>query len=302
MKSNRNSKYLSSVFEGGNQNDPLEWIVFLIRPIWPRIELELIREIHWDLVSIFVGTDGDFKKTTMPYHNLRHTLMTVLATVRLFHGLRCNGVEVTEKTLLQGLLSAYFHDSGMLVKKTDTATSGSKYLKNHETRSIVFLQNYLIAKKLPAELGDGCETIIRYTAIKSDPETFKPHLREIRLAGQVVGSADILAQMADRYYLESLPLLFQEQKAGGINEYSTPIELMERTAYFYYNIALKRLVTKFPLTATAMRAHFLKQHAIDRDLYLENIRNNIRYLKKILINCRKTDCLDQHLRRKPPLI
>ena len=59
------------------------------------------------------------------------------------------------------------------------------------------------------DISRDCATIINYTDLESDPATFDYHPHEIQLAGQVIGSADILAQMADRYYLECLPLLFQ---------------------------------------------------------------------------------------------
>jgi hypothetical protein len=238
----------------------------------------------------------------MPYHNLRHSLMVVLASLRLFHGLHCNRVRISEDTLTRGILASYFHDLGMLLQRKDQAEHGTEYMAEHEGRSIRLLQNYLAARNLPQALGADCAIIIKYTELSSDPSTFPGHDDDVMIAGQVVGSADILAQMADRYYLECLPLLFEEQQRGGINEHQTALELMEHTAYFYHNVVLKRLVTTFSDTMLAMQTHFRERHAINRDLYLENIDRNMDYLKDILRKCESIACTEKYLRRIPPII
>ncbi len=299
---NQNSKYLSHIFEGGNDGDPIEEIVYLAGEINPRFDVELLREIHKDLISFFSGSHPGFRKNTMPYHNLRHSLMVVLASVRLFHGLHCNGVIIPADTLFKGILSSYFHDTGMLLKNEDPAASGTVYIAGHEDRSISYARDYITQKGFDKTIITDCATIIRYTELTSNPATFAIHSNETQLAGQVVGSADILAQMADRYYLECLPLLFKEQQAGGVNRYNSALELMEHTAYFYHNVVLKRLVTTFSSTIDAMQTHFRKRHTINRDLYLENIDNNINFLKKILEECDDISCMDKYLKRSPPII
>ena len=173
-------------------------------------------------------------------------------------------------------------------------------MAKHETRSILFLDKYLAEKGFAKDISRDCATIIRYTDLDSDPPTFDYHSHEIQLAGQVVGSADILAQMADRYYLECLPLLFDEQQAGGINRHNSARELMEHTEKFYHDVVLKRLATTFSNTTQAMQTHFREMYKIDRNLYLENINKNINYLKKIIAQCDSIDCLDKHLKRNPP--
>lgn len=297
-----NNIYLSHIFEGGTAGNPIDEILYLIHEINPTIDLQFIRELHTDLISFFTGQHPDFRKSTMPYHNLRHSLMVVLASARLFHGLSCNHVFFSSDTLFKGILSAYFHDSGMLLKQGDSAMSGTAYIADHEERSIAFLVDYITKKNLDPDISKDCSIIIKYTELKSDPATFGPHSAEIQLAGQVVGSADMLAQMADRYYLECLPLLFKEQKAGGVNQHDTALELMEHTAYFYHNVVLKRLVTTFSETADAMQSHFRNRHTIDMDLYLDNIDKNIRYLKRILAKCNNISCIDKYLKRIPPII
>ena len=227
--------------------------------------------------------------------------MVVLASARLFHGLHCNKVCITPETLFKGLLAAYFHDTGMLLQEGDTTQCGTTYMANHEERSILFLRNYVLQNGYDEGIITDCATIINYTDLKSDPTTFEYHTQDIQLAGQVIGSADILAQMADRYYLECLPLLFNELEAGGINQHNSAQELMEQTEIFYHEVVVKRLTTTFSGTSQAMQTHFRERYKIDRNLYIENIDKNIKYLKKIISQSNGIDCLEKHLKRVPPV-
>ena len=295
-----NNKDLAHIFEGIHQGTPLDEIVYLVQLIDPKFDTGQLLKVHRDLTAFFTGTHPDFQKNTMPYHNLRHSILVVLASARLFHGLHCNHVRISAETLFEGLLAAYFHDSGMLLLENDSAVSGTTYIAGHESRSIAFLTRYAEEKGFGTKIITDCATIINYTNLENDPATFDFHTHEIQIAGQVVGSADILAQMADRYYLESLPLLFVEQQAGGINKHNSALELLEHTSKFYHNIVLRRLVTTFSNTANALSSHFQARHTINRNLYTENIDKNILYLRKILTKCENMEDLQQYLKRTPP--
>ncbi len=294
------TKNLAHLFEGNLNGNHLEEILHLAEKICPSIDLEVIRDIYNDLTSFFSGSSPHFQRNTLPYHNLRHSQMVILASTRLFHGLHCNQVRISPETLFKGLLAACFHDTGMLLLEDDPTPSGMKYIANHEARSILFLSKYVARKGFGKDVSRDCATIINYTDLESDPATFDYHTHEIQIAGQVIGSADILAQMADRYYLECLPLLFNEQETGGINQYDSALELMEHTAIFYQNVVLKRLIVTFSNTSQAMQTHFREMYNIDRNLYIENIDKNINYLKKIISKCGNIDCLEKHLKRVPP--
>lgn len=295
------NKNLTHIFEGNLDGNPLDEILLLAEKICSSIDLGLIREVNNDLISFFSGSSADFQKNTLPYHNLRHSQKVVLASARLFHGLHCNQVHISPETLFKGLLAAYFHDIGMLLPEGDPALSGTAYMENHEDRSILFLDKYAAKKGFGEDISRDCATIINYTNLDSDPATFDFHAHEIQMAGQVIGSADILAQMADRYYLECLPLLFNEQESGGINQHNSAFELMEHTANFYHNVILNRLTTTFSNTSSAMQTHFREMYKVDRNLYLENIDKNIIYLKEIISKCDGIDCLEKHLKRIPPI-
>ncbi|MEN8190917.1 MAG: hypothetical protein ABFS19_13810 [Thermodesulfobacteriota bacterium] len=116
-----------------------------------------------------------------------------------------------------------------------------------------------------------------------------------------MGSADILAQMADRYYLERLPLLFAEHQEGGIGNYNSVLELMEQTSDFYHNVVIDRLAHSFGNLTKFMQVHFRERWGMERNLYLENIKKNIKYIRFVLRECQgDIDSVKKYLRRIPP--
>jgi hypothetical protein len=295
--------YITKIFEGGSTGNPLDEIISLSSEICPTADHLLLRNIYKDLRSFFSGSHLFFQKNSLQYHDLRHSQMVVLATIRLLHGLHCNHVHISEDMLTKSLLSACFHDTGMLLLNGDTANSGTEYIARHEERSILFLDRYITHKNLDRKISKDCATIIHYTNLSLDPATFDLHSLEVQLAGQVVGSADILAQMADRYYLEALPVLYRELKDGSGCQYTSALNLMEHTANFYHNVIQERLVHTFSNISQSMRLHFYERYKIDRNLYAENIRKNITYLEQTITQC-KTEfgCMKELLQRRPPTI
>lgn len=296
-----NNKIITQIFEGGNTGDLLDEILYLSPLICPTIDSTLIRDIHSDISAFFAGTHQFFQKNTLEYHNLRHTQAVALATVRLFHGLHCKNISIDKDTLTKGLLSAYFHDTGLLLLKGDNTQRNKKYITGHEERSILFLYRYCELKNLNEDILKDCATIIHYTNLSLNPTSFDFHSPEVQLAGQVVGSADILAQMGDRYYLETLPVLYKELRADTNCKYKSALHLMEHTADFYHNIVLERLSNTFSNTSQSMQVHFRERHKINRNLYIENIIKNIGYLNQIITQCDgEISCMEKSLKRKPP--
>jgi hypothetical protein len=292
---------LNTLFETGITNDPLDEILTLVVQTDRNADPEFIRQIHYHIKDFFSGMYPGFQASSTKYHNLRHTQSVVLATIRLFHGLMLDNHRFPPRIIEQCLLCAYFHDTGLLLQTSETADSGASYTKYHEVRSIRFLNQYLDSSKTPLNFRENCATIIKFTNLRIDPNTLHIPSDEIRLSGRILGSADILAQMANRYYLECLPHLYQEHLTGGIQEHASALDLMRHTANFYQNIIEKRLQETFGNITKSMRTHFLNRWQIDQDLYQIKISKNIKYLKKIVTECKvELECLEKYLRRIPP--
>ena len=118
------------------------------------------------------------------------------------------------------------------------------------------------------------------------------------MLGQIVGSADLLAQMADREYLEKLFMLFREFEEAGVPGYGSELDLLHKTEDFYKYVALQRLSEDFSGVSAFMRFHFKARWDLERDLYQESILANIEYLRTIVHRCDETySCYLEFLRR-----
>jgi hypothetical protein len=294
--------FLTKLFESGCTDDPLDEILALLTLMAPGVNQEPLIELHREIGLIFAGDHPEYRQSNTKYHNLGHTYGVVLATVRLFYGLSCDAWPVSEETLTKALYSAYFHDCGLLLKHSEDAATGAAFTIGHEKRSMFFLADYLKEKKFPLPFITDCSVIIQCTNLSIDPDSLFFPSAEMQLASFAVGSADILAQMADRYYLERLPSLFQEHQEGGIANYDSAVELMEQTSRFYYDVVVDRLSRVFGNLTKYMRVHFRERCGVDRDLYLDNMENNVKYIQLVVKLCSgdMEESLQKYLRRIPP--
>jgi hypothetical protein len=89
---------------------------------------------------------------------------------------------------------------------------------------------------------------------------------EIMTMGKILGSADLIAQMADRNYLEKLPLLFLEFEEAKMPGFETPLELFKNTEEFYHSVVRTRLTEEMDNVSSAALFHFKERWDIDRDL------------------------------------
>lgn len=293
---------LHYIFESGETANPLDEIITLASQICPETDCKILQKVHTDVTAIFSGRSPGFEASTTKYHDLRHTYSVVLATIRLFHGLYHENCRLPHDLIIQGLLSAYFHDSGMLPQTISEAQNDAGYTRDHEKRSIVILDRYLHDNQFPKQYCRNCETIIKYTILDWEINSGETVDNQLHLCGQVVGTADLLAQMADRYYLESLPLLFQEHQDSGLDKHTSALELMSSTLDFHEQVIKRRLNRTLGDIAPVMQTHFRQRWNIDRNIYLENIQLNLDYLKKITEDCSMDlSCWGKYLRRNPPI-
>jgi len=293
--------HMYAIFESGETANPLDEILTLTLQLCPDADPTILERVHKDITGIFSGKYPGFRESGTKYHNLRHTYSVVLAAIRLFHGLLHEKVTVSSDFIFQGLISAYFHDIGMLPQASSEAKNYASLTRYHESRSIAILSSYLKKNKLPRDYWKNCAAIIQYTSLDWDETPGNITNNALELCGQVIGTADLLAQMADRYYLESLPLLFQERRESGIEDYSSALDLMLNTIEFHEKVIKKRLRETLGNLAPAMQTHFRKRWNIDKNLYLDNINLNLEYLRMIQKDCvMDLSCWGKYLRRNPP--
>ena len=99
----------------------------------------------------------------------------------------------------------------------------------------------------------------------------------------MLGTSDLLGQMADRTYLEKLLFLFLEMQEAKIQDFDDEFDLLKKTLEFY-ELTKDRFANEMDGVNSFMRDHFKTRWDIDKDLYLEAVENQMKYLKSILEN------------------
>jgi len=266
-------------------SETLAEIKYILLLIDPDFDATLLKNVYTDIVSLFNGEYPGYRPSNTKYHNLEHTCAVTLATARLLHGLHVQNHKYHSRVMLIGLLAALFHDTGFIQTKEESEGTGAQFTIGHEDRSIAFMAKHLANKDFTAQEIRDCGHIIRCTILSQPLKNIPFHADEIRTMGKILGSADLIAQMADRNYLEKLPLLFLEFEEAGMPGFESPLELFKKTEEFYHTVVKTRLSEEMENVASAALYHFRMRWGIDRDLYAESIKDNIKNMKGINLDC-----------------
>ncbi len=264
------------------------------------LETAFIDLAFYDLRRLFSGQFPGYQASDTPYHDLRHTISVALALVRMMHGQRVEtGGTLAPATLELAILSAFFHDTGLIRRREEKGEgSGARFIIGHEDRSITLLRYYCSLHGRSDQEIEQCAQMIRCTNLGIDPRKLPFASEDTRLAGFMLGSADILAQMADRVYLEKLPRLYQEFQEGGVKGYESSRDMYRRTTKCAIQVLGQRLSECFDNVSGFMRGHFRTRWGVDSDLYCEAISRSLDYVGKLNQQCQGDDCYHKHLRRK----
>jgi len=254
----------------------------IIKLINPTIDTSMIEMIYGDIITLFKGEYPGYRASNTKYHDLEHTNSVALATARLIHGCTLADMQFSDDNMLLGICAALFHDVGLIQTEDDRVGSGAKYTVGHEKRSITFMKLYMAEKDYPNQQIEDCAHLIMCTLLSLPPADIPFRTPVIATLGKIVGTADLMAQIADRYYLEKLLLLFQEFQEAGIPDFVNELDLLKKTEGFYKNVAKKRLADDFSGVSANMAAHFKSRWDVDEDLYSESIQKNIDYLRVLL--------------------
>ncbi|MHB8791073.1 MAG: hypothetical protein ACYDBT_14485 [Desulfobulbaceae bacterium] len=238
-----------------------------------------IEKIFADITRLFNGEFPGYKASNTKYHNLEHTCSTALAAARLMHGLHVQGQVFAQRLVQLCLIGALFHDTGLIQTEEEVEGTGARHTTGHEDRSIALMGKYLAEKGYSQEDIRDCNHIIKCTELFFPMEKIPFASEEVRTMGKIVGTADLVAQMADRNYQEKLPLLFMEFQEAGAQGFETPLELFSKTEEFYRKVARKRMKNELGGISAAALYHFRERWEIDNNLYEESIKFNIRRMQ-----------------------
>ena len=233
------------------------------------------------VIDLYEGRYPGYQACNTPYHDLRHVTDVFLALARLIHGSLLDGFVLDGRTIALALSASLFHDAGLIQASDDTEGTGAKYLANHDQRSLRLMRVY--GRKSgwsEAEIEAGC-FLISCTDLEHDvaiiayPEATVEHL------GKLLAAADLIAQMADRVYLEKLLYLYHEFQEGGIGDYAGEVDMLHNTIGFYESVD-QRLFSIAEMIDRLARRHFAARWEINVNLYQTAIDSQKEYLQFIL--------------------
>lgn len=250
-----------------------------------------------DIGRLYRGEHPDYLACDTEYHDIQHVLDVTLAMARLMDGYeRSRGGDgnggndspaLDAECFALGVATALFHDFGYLRRRGDRRHRyGAEYTTSHVGRGSVFLKSYLPTLGLGKMSAAGA-TLVHYTGYERPAETIPLSDTLLRRVGHMLGTADIIAQMSDRCYLEKCrDRLYPEFVLGGLAEKRLPggrrqvlfasgDDLVRKTPGFYLNAA-KRL--DFQL---ARAYEFAERHFGGQNLYLEEMQKNVRYAQAV---------------------
>jgi hypothetical protein len=201
------------------------------------------------------------------------------------------------------IITALFHDSGYIRHEVRDREfdNGAQFTMQHVSRSADFLRRYLPELGLAKDVGIA-SMIVHFTGYELDLDKIELDDPRDIICGHLIGTADLIAQMADRCYLEKCrDRLYKEFVVGGVAienakpgeymvRYKSGEDLLQKTPAFYQQVTRDRLNKKFN------RVYRYAEVLYDgHNPYIEAIRVNIEHLVKVLESGNWA-----LLRRKPP--
>ncbi len=178
------------------------------------------------MAQLYNGEYPGYHPCDTAYHDTQHVLDVTLAMARLINGYERGrvGVQPLDDGLFRlGVITALFHDCGYVREMSDQAhKNGAEFTLTHVSRGAHFLKGYL-PKIGMADVADIAAELIHFTGYEVAVTDIKVPSPIYRLLGNMLGSADIIAQMADRCYLEKCrDRLYPEFVVGGLAVKRTP--------------------------------------------------------------------------------
>lgn len=271
------------IFSIISKHDPTEVMIEGLKIFsyhYPQKEFVPIANVYHQIINLFKGRFKGYKACNTEYHDINHTLDAFLASLRIVDGYILAGNKFNMEILIKLLIATLLHDTGYIQEETDNDGTGAKYTKFHVMRSVEFLEkNYKTLKVNQNDISEISE-IIKCTGVKVNWEEI--HLsNELKVAGQILGTSDLIGQMADRNYLEKLLFLYYEFQEAQIPGFTTEFDILKNTLNFY-KVTIERLDNELGGVYKFAQYHFKERYNIDKNVYMEAIEKHMNYLTKII--------------------
>lgn len=272
---------LAELLPSVNEETVIEEVTVLLGGLPVGAGLPSVAEACTFVSRLYGGRVAGYRACNTEYHDLRHVHDVFLATARMIHGAVRTGSPVRARCVRLALLAALLHDVGYIQISEDGDGTGSKYTVEHVERGAAFVDRHGSDFGLDREAAADMQAMIRLTDLSMPPERAGFASEEAEFCGRILGAADLVAQMADRAYLEKLLFLYREFKEAGVGDYADEIDLLRKTLGFFA-YAEERLAYLLPSMERILVAHFTDRWGIGENLYRIAMANHRTYLKRIL--------------------
>jgi hypothetical protein len=238
---------------------------------------------------------------------MQHTLDMTLALARLIAGHELS-VEPADRLgpdrAELAIVSALFHDVGYLRhrERDANAVNGAVFTRVHVSRSGRYLEQYLPRIGLE-QFVPVISRIVHFTGYELNVDQIELEEPKDSVVGHLLGTADLVAQLADRCYLEKCrDRLYPEFVLGGVAMderphgkvlYHSAQDLLGKTLSFYQTSARLRLENNFNRVYRYFEAFFER----GQSPYIRFIRKNLTFLNTVI---QQGDW--ERLRRHPPCV
>ena len=265
----------------------------LFSETFPGAPFDKIWLAFYDFERLFNGKFPGYKGCDTTYHDVQHTLDMTLALARLVVGYERSvdpadrlGARRAQMAIITGL----FHDSGYIRhnERDRDFHNGAEFTLYHVSRSADFLRRYLPDLGMSKDVAVS-SMIVHFTGYELDLDNIELDDPRDIICGHLLGTADLIAQMADRCYLEKCrDRLYNEFVLGGIAvenakpgeyivRYKSGIDLLAKTPRFYQQVSRERLQRKFNRAYRYIEVLYSGENP-----YVDAMKNNIVHLVRVL--------------------
>jgi hypothetical protein len=256
-------------------------ILHILSLINTEIETVSVSRVFRFTVDLYEGEVHNYKACNTHYHNLHHITDTYLAMARLLHGARLSGEDFSEREIFLGLTGALMHDCGMIQETCDTEGTGAKYTQDHVRLSMDFVAKHAAALLISDQETKDLRDMIMGTDLMVDFAKITFSSSKIELLGKILATADLIAQMADRIYLEKLLFLYHEFREAEMGNFKNEVDFLHQTLNFF-ELSDKRFKETLDNASRFMLPHFKARWGINENLYILSLENQRKFLEKIL--------------------
>ena len=184
------------------------------------LDSELLSQAADRYANLVNGSRPGILPLDTPYHDVQHSVEVTRCAAALLTAYAPNSTGHTDafaQRALVTLICALFHDTGYLRRANESQVyCGAQLIKQHVSRSVGHTQELLRDLGLSRWCGSA-EAMIHCTGYERSFASLQFSCAEDQDMGRLIGTADLLAQMADPVYPEKVrDRLYLEFEVAGL--------------------------------------------------------------------------------------